>query len=75
MSTFTDIFPPVEVALELEPEELAVLILEFLCRCEGDRDQSGFLNRYNLTLGNVFKGYCDLQYQDAMAKALMEGWV
>ena len=28
-----------------------------------------------MTLGNTFKGYCDIQYHEAMGKAIMESWV
>jgi uncharacterized protein (TIGR02391 family) len=74
MKTFKEVFPPLETVLNMEPEELAVFLLNFLCECEEDRDQSGYLNRYNFTLGNAFKGYCDHQYNERLARALTEAW-
>ena len=41
---FKQIFPPIETAIELEPEELAVFVLKHL-------QQIGKINRYNYTLG------------------------
>ena len=78
MSSFKEIFPPVEVALKLEAEELALPLLEFLCLCEEPKNRihmSGFLNRYNMSLDHVLKQYCDPQYYEAMAKAIAEAWV
>lgn len=40
---FKDVFPPIDVALDLEPEELAVYVLKHL-------STSGKINRYNYTL-------------------------
>lgn len=75
MKPFKEIFPPLDAVLKMEPEELAVFLLEFLCECEEDRDSSGFLHRYNLTLGSAFKGYCEYKDNDRLARALTEAWV
>ena len=40
---FKEIFPPIETALEMEPEELATFVLKHL-------QKSGHINRYNYTL-------------------------
>ena len=42
--SFKKIFPPIETALELEPEELAPFVLKYL---ETQRN----INRYNFTSG------------------------
>lgn len=39
-----DIFPPIETALEMEPEELAQFVLKYLAT-------ESQINRYNFTLG------------------------
>lgn len=75
MSVIKDIFPPTEVALELEPEELAVAVLECLCKFEEENKNSGMLNRYNFIRNSSFEGYCDPQQYDAITKAVMEAWV
>lgn len=46
MSLYEDIYPPVETVLELEPEELAPIVLKHLSQAERSK-----LNRYNFTLG------------------------
>jgi uncharacterized protein (TIGR02391 family) len=45
--SFKDEFPPIETALEMEPEELAPFILKYL----STRERTGQMNRYNFTLG------------------------
>ena len=46
MSLYEENYPPVETVLELEPEELAPIVLRHLARAEKSK-----LNRYNFTLG------------------------
>ena len=75
MKPFKQAFPPLDTVLKMEPEELAIFLLEFLCECEEDRDMGGYLNRYNFTLGNAFKGYCDYRDNEALAKVLTEAWI
>ena len=60
MKPFKDVFPPLYAVMKMEPEELPNFLLEFLCECEEDRNMGGYLNRYNFTLGNAFKGYLHL---------------
>ena len=46
MSLISKVFPPIDDALLLEPEELAVPLIECLCRLEDDRDsQRSHLSR------------------------------
>ena len=73
MSLMAKVFPPVDVVLQMEPEELAVPLLEFLCRCE-ETKSSGMLNRYNLTLRSNLQAYAQDRY-DAIARAITEAWV
>lgn len=75
MSIFKDVFPPIDTALALEPEELAPPLLECLCRYEERPSDSGMLNRYNFTLRHTFKDYCDPGYYEEIAKAVTEAWV
>ncbi len=74
MSIIAAVFPPVEVALELEPEELAVPLLECLCQFDESTDR-GMLNRSNFTSPGSLKGYCEPQHDEAVAKAIIEAWV
>jgi len=73
MPRMTDVFPPVDVLLKMEPEELAVPLLEYLCQCKGT-SSSGLLNRYNFTLPGNLDEYSAGNY-DAVAKAITESWV
>ncbi len=73
MPKISDVFPPVEVLLTMEPEELALLLLEYLCQCERNRS-SGLLNRYNFTLPANLGEYSAGNY-DAVAKVITESWV
>lgn len=75
MSIISETFPQIDVALELEPEELAVPLLECLCRFEEQNYRSGQLNRYNFTLPHTFTDYCNPNQYEAIAKAVTEAWV
>ena len=53
-----DVLPLPEVLLKLEPEEIAVFLLDYLCEIDetgkNPLERSGKLNRYNFTLeGNM----------------------
>jgi len=68
-----DIFPPIETALELEPEELAPFVLRFL----KDREESNeSINRHNFTLVNspAFLDYAN-GHQKELGERLMEAWI
>ena len=67
-----DIFPPPQEALELEPEELAVLLLKYLSEAEQAGD-SNILHLYNLTLPGHLRPYAGEQYEE-VAKAITEAW-
>jgi len=58
------------VLLELEPEELAAFVLQFL---NDQGDKSSFLNRYNFGMVSSFERY-PREYHEPVAKALMEAW-
>lgn len=66
---FKDIFPPIETAMELEPEELAPFVLKYLEKQKG-------INRYNFTLGTSSEviQYAG-QYLSDFCMRLMEAWV
>jgi len=73
MPRIADVFPPTEIVLQMEPEELAVPLLDYLCQCEKS-DSSGLLNRYNFMLpGNLYE-YSAGKY-DEVTKAMTEAWV
>ncbi len=74
MSLMTKVLPPVDVALQMEPEELAVPLLECLCQFE-EIKSSGMLNRYNFTLHSNLKDYVEQHNYDAIAKAITEAWI
>lgn len=74
VSLIAKIFPPVDIALKLEPEELAVPLLQVLWQCQ-DTKQSGLLNRYNFMLPSNLKDYTDPGNYDAIARAITEAWV
>jgi len=63
-----EIFPPIEVAVELEPEELAVFVLQHLSKL-------GRINKYNYTLGTSpeLVEYAG-DNREEFCKCLMEAW-
>ncbi len=69
MANFSEIFPPIETALDLEPEELAVFVLKHL----GPQDR---INRYNYTIGTSpdLVEYAG-DYQKQLIHQLMEAWM
>lgn len=73
MPRMTDIFPPVDELLQLEPEELAVPLMKYLFQCEGSSSR-GSLNRQNFTLPESLREYSPGKYLD-VAKAITESWV
>ncbi|MFC1716560.1 TIGR02391 family protein [Candidatus Poribacteria bacterium] len=69
MPKIKEIFPPIETALELEPEELAPFVLQHL--------NTGIrINRHNYTSGNSpeFIEYAGEQKEE-FPKRLMEAWI
>jgi len=74
MSSYTDIFPPVETVLEMEPEELAPFLLRYL-----DKTGAQQLNRHNFLLGNSpnFRDWVgdDYQRKEAVMERLSPAWM
>jgi uncharacterized protein (TIGR02391 family) len=70
--SFQDEFPPIETALQMEPEELAPFILKYL----STRENTGMMNRYNFTLGTdpELVSYTG-EYRKDFCKRLMEAWI
>jgi len=68
---FKGTFPPIETALDMEPEELAPFVLRDLA----SRGQSN-INRYNYGLGNTqdFVEYVG-QHRERFLEHLMEAWI
>lgn len=73
MSLTSEILPPIDTLLQLQPEELAVPLLEILCRIEENKNEQ--LNRHSFMLPHTFKDYCDQKYWDDAARALTESWI
>jgi len=69
---FTDFFPNAEALLELEPEELAGVFLEYLIQLPPD--DKGQLSRYNFSLTHTVRAYPETLQENA-SKALMEAWI
>lgn len=72
MSLMSKVFPPEDVALEMEPEELAVPLLECLCQFEKAKN-NGMLNRYTFTLQSNLQDYGRDNY-GAIARVIAEAW-
>jgi len=68
--SLAQIFPPPEELLELEPEDIAPLLLEYLNQGPGRQ-----LSRYNFTLhGSELAQYAGQRY-DEIARAVAEAWM
>ena len=67
----TDVFPAPEELIELEPEEIAVFLLDHLCEIEEQRGER--LNRYNYTLNHNISPYAPNK-SNAVAKVITEAW-
>ena len=70
--TIPDIVPNPDSLREMEPEELAGVVIEYLNSLEPNE---GKPNRYNFSLGHCIEGYGPLQDRDGILRLLMEGWV
>ena len=73
MSLISNIFPAVEVAVQLEPEELAVPLLECLCQME-DRGRGEIPHLCNFMLPGNLKDYAGGHYNDFIEVAT-EAWM
>lgn len=73
MSLIKDLFPPLDDAIKLEPEDLAAPLLECLCRIEDDKTTQK-PNREIVTSYNYFKDYCDQNRSDEAEKIICEAW-
>jgi uncharacterized protein (TIGR02391 family) len=74
MSLMTKVLPNVDVLLQMEPEELALPLLECLSQFDEARF-SGMLNRYTFTLASNLQSYSGQDNYDTVAKAITEAWV
>ena len=68
-----DQFPPPDEALALEPEELAMFLLKYLCK-EEQTGSSSVLNLHNYTLHGNLQDYAGDKY-DEISKAITESWI
>jgi uncharacterized protein (TIGR02391 family) len=68
-----DQFPPPDEALALEPEELAMFLLKYLCK-EEQTGSSSVLNLHNCTLHGNLQDYAGDKY-DEISKAITESWI
>ncbi len=69
----SNIFPKVEIALELEPEELAVPLLELLSKME-EEGQNRQMHLGNILLPQNLKEYAGKHF-DAFCKVITEAWM
>jgi len=70
--SFQNEFPPIENALEMEPEELAPFVLKYL----STREKTGKMNRYNFTLGSSPEyGEYAGSHRTEFLQRLMEAWI
>jgi len=71
MSLYENIYPPVETVLELEPEELAPIVLKHLSQAVATK-----LNRYNFSLGTDpdFIKWAG-PYREKAMERLMVAWI
>lgn len=67
-----EIIPDPEALLELEPEEVAGIVIEHLNSLEPMN--TGNLNRYNFSLPHTYEQFPQ-QYHKRIAECLMEGWM
>jgi len=73
MGIISETFPSVEVVLEIKTEELAVSLLECLCRFDESKS-IGMLNRYNFTLPNELREYAGEAHFNAIQRKVAEAW-
>lgn len=66
-----DVFPQPEELLQLEPEEIAVFLLDYLC--DSEEQTRGHINRYNFTLDGNIMPYAGEKTKE-VGKRIMEAW-
>jgi hypothetical protein len=71
MSNFSEIFPIRETLLELEPEDVAMLLLQYL---KGLTDSGQLIHRYNLLGHDSEIGHYAGNLRQQTLKVLSEGW-
>ena len=71
MPSIYELIPEHELLLDLEPEELAGIVLEYLKSLPAGSPQ---LNRYNFGLPHTVADY-PREHQKSISRALMEGWM
>ena len=75
MNVIIDVFPPYDVAINLEPEELAVSVIESLSLFK-KQGNPGKLHRGNFTSWQTFQDYCEKQDQyGRITEAVSEAWM
>lgn len=75
MNVIIDVFPPYEVAINLEPEELAVTLIECLSLFKKQANPR-MLNRGNFTSWQTFQDYCEKKDQyGTITEAVSEAWM
>jgi uncharacterized protein (TIGR02391 family) len=80
MAQLKDFLPPPETILDLEAEEVAVFLLEYLCNEQQPAgrplNRTGFngIVLYNLVSGNQIAQYAPQHDSDEVGKAITEAW-
>ena len=67
----SDALPPSEELLQLEPEEIAIFLLDYLCELEGNKTK---LSRYNFISG-ILQNFNAGEKNKEVAKAITEAWM
>lgn|ERR1043166_1640189 len=72
--SFRDMIPEAQSLLDLEPEEFAAYLLEFLNQSESDINTRSALNRHNIGLPHYTEGYPP-ELRGSISQAFMEAWM
>lgn len=67
----SEALPPPEELLQLEPEEVATFLLDYLC--DSEEQKRGHLSRHNFTLDDNISRYAGDKTKE-VGKAIMEAW-
>jgi len=69
-----EVLPPIDILLEMEPEEIAEFLLDYLVEQENS-SSSNQLNRYNFTSSSNLERYYTRDCIKKVAEVLIEAWV
>ncbi len=73
MANLKDFLPPAKEILELEPEEIAPFLLDYLCKKQEEQPRQGH-NLYNTTNGDQIVKYGPGEDLDLVGRKIIEAW-